>query len=105
VLVSTLVVSSRSGGSLISALRNISTALEMRKETRREVKTILGQSLAVGWAIAGMGALLLVGIYVISPDTFAKMTHSLLGEAMLLAAVGLFIGALALIRRITRVDI
>lgn len=38
VLISTLVVSSRSGGSLVSALRDIAVALDERKETRREIQ-------------------------------------------------------------------
>jgi tight adherence protein B len=105
VLVSTLVVSSRAGGSLITALRNISTTLETRKETRREVKTILGQSLAVGWAIAAMGGVLLVGIYIASPATMHRMTGSLLGQALLITATGLFVAALLIIRRITRIDV
>ena len=39
VLVSTLLVSARSGGSLVTALRDIADTLEARKETRREVRT------------------------------------------------------------------
>ena len=46
VLMSTLVVSSRSGGSLIKALRDISLTLDDRKEVRREVRTTLAQSRA-----------------------------------------------------------
>lgn len=105
ILVSTLLVTARSGGTLISALRNISTTLELRKETRREVKTILGQSLAAGWTIAGMAAVLLAGIYLATPDTMQKMTHSVPGQALLIVAVGMIIGALLLIRRITRIDV
>ena len=48
VLMSTLVVSARSGGSLIKALRDISLTLDERKEVRREVRTTLAQSRATG---------------------------------------------------------
>src|SRR6185436_11464588 len=51
VLVSTLVVASRSGGSLVSSLRDIADTLEVRKETRREIRTTLSQSLATGYLI------------------------------------------------------
>lgn len=39
VLVSTLIISARSGGSLIAALRDIAITLDDRKEVRREVRT------------------------------------------------------------------
>ncbi|MEW2352517.1 type II secretion system F family protein [Spirillospora sp. NPDC029432] len=105
VLVSTLVVASRAGGSLITSLRNISTTLEERKETRREVKTILGQSLAVGYSITGMGVALLIGIAVVAPEIMNKMTGSLFGQIVLVVVVSLFGAALMLFRRITRIDV
>jgi tight adherence protein B len=105
VLVSTLVVASRSGGSLISSLRNIATTLEQRKETRREVKTILGQSVVAGWAIGGMGTLMLVGIAVFSPETLDRMTSSVAGQIILVAVLALFSSAVLLIRRMTRIDV
>ena len=55
VLVSTLIVSARSGGSLVTALRSIASTLEERKEIRREVKTIMGEAVVTNWAIAIMG--------------------------------------------------
>ncbi|GAA4066006.1 MULTISPECIES: type II secretion system F family protein [Actinomadura] len=105
VLISTLVVAGKSGGSLITALRKISTTLEERKETRREVKTILGQSVVAGWAIGGMGAALFVGIGVLQPDTLDKMTSSLIGQGILLVVLVLFSVALLLVRRMTRIDV
>ncbi|MFI0351597.1 type II secretion system F family protein [Actinomadura sp. 9N407] len=105
VLVSTLVVSARSGGSLITALRNISTTLEERKETRREVRTILGQSVVAGWAIGGLGLMLLLGIAAFQPATLDRMTSSLGGQFVLVAVLALFSTALLLIRRMTRIDV
>jgi tight adherence protein B len=105
VLVSTLVVSSRSGGSLITALRNISTTLEERKETRREVRTILGQSVVAGWAIGGLGLMLLLGIAAFQPATLDRMTSSVGGQLILVAVLVLFSSALLLIRRMTRIDV
>ncbi|GAA4132831.1 type II secretion system F family protein [Actinomadura keratinilytica] len=105
VLISTLVVAGKSGGSLITALRKISTTLEERKETRREVKTILGQSVVAGWAIGGMGAALFIGIGVMQPETMDKMTSSLIGQAVLLVVLVLFTVALLLVRRMTRIDV
>jgi tight adherence protein B len=105
VLVSTLVVASRSGGSLITSLRNITTTLEERKETRREVKTILGQSVVAGWAIGGMGGVLLLGIAIFAPDTLSRMTSSLGGQLALLVSMVMFTVTGLLIRRMTRIDV
>ncbi|GAA1561756.1 type II secretion system F family protein [Actinomadura kijaniata] len=105
VLVSTLAVASRSGGSLITSLRNISDTLEQRKETRREVKTIVGESVAAGWAIFTMGMATLFGIAFLSPGAVDRMTGSLIGQLVLLISMSLFAGALLIIRRMTRIDL
>ena len=41
VLVTTLVLSNRAGGTVVGSLRNLTETLEERKETRREVRTML----------------------------------------------------------------
>lgn len=105
VLVSTLVVSSRSGGSLVTALRTISSTLEQRKETRREAKTIMGESLTTSWAliVIGIGALFLMNA--VMPGSIKTMTGSLIGQIMLIISVTLFSGGIFFIRRMTRIDI
>ncbi|RAY14416.1 hypothetical protein DPM19_15780 [Actinomadura craniellae] len=105
VLVSTLVVSSRAGGSLITALRNISATLEQRKETRREVKTILGQSLVAGYAVFGMGICTVLIMAVINPGVLERMSGSLFGQLILLGSGLLFAAALVLVRRMSRIDV
>lgn len=105
VLVSTLVVSSRSGGSLVTALRTISSTLEERKETRRETQTILGEAVVTGWALAFMGFGSLFLLNVIQPGSIKHMTGILLGQIVLVISVGLFVAGLYLIRRMTRIDI
>lgn len=105
VLVSTLVVSSRSGGSLVTALRTISTTLEERKETRRETQTIMGESVSTGWAVSLMGFGSIFVINLISPGSVQKMTEELAGQIILFVSVVLFVGGLLIIRRITRIDI
>lgn len=104
VLISTLVVASRSGGSLVTALRNIADTLEQRKETRREVRTTLAQSVATSYMVIVLGAGSLLLLNSIEPGTVQKMTTSLLGQVALIVAGLLFGGGYLVIRRMTRIE-
>src|SRR5699024_1175059 len=57
ILVSSLVVSSRSGGALVTALRDISDTLDTGKEVRREIRTTYAQTVATAYAVLGIGTL------------------------------------------------
>lgn len=104
ILISTLLVSARSGGSLVSALRDIADTLDNRKEVRREIRTVLAQALATGYIVIGMGVALLFMLNAVQPGTVEKMTVRPLGQAALLIAGSLYtVGALA-VRRMTRID-
>lgn len=105
VLVSTLLVSSRAGGSLVSALRNISGTLEQRKEVRREVKTTFTQPVYTSYLVAGIGVGSLFLMNTIVPGVVAEMTKSLLGATILVVSGTLFAVGLILTRRVTRIDI
>lgn len=105
VLMSTLVVSARSGGSLVTALRSIADSLEERKETRREVTTILSQSLATAYLIIIIGLGLLVVLNFLSPGTVELMTHSLVGRVCLVAGLSFFAVGFIVIRRMTKVKL
>ncbi len=102
VLLSTLVVASRSGGSLVTALRNISTTLESRKETRREVQTILSETTSTVWALGFMSVGALFLINGIEPGIMRTMTSTGAGIAVLLVVAVLFTTGFLLVSRITR---
>lgn len=102
VLAATLLVSARSGGSLVTALRDIADTLEQRKETRREVRTVLAQATATGYTVVGMGFGILVMLNVIQPGTVERMTEQWLGRGALLVGGGLLIGGALIIRKMTR---
>ena len=104
VLISTLLVSARSGGSLVSALRDIADTLDNRKEVRREIRTVLAQALATGYLVIAMGVGLLFLLNVVRPGTVEKMTVSPLGQTALLVAGALYTGGALLVRRMTRID-
>ena len=102
VLLSTLVVASRSGGSLVTALRNISSTLESRKETRREVQTILSETTSTVWALGFMSVGALFMINAIEPGIMRTMTTTGAGIAVLLVVAALFFIGFLLVNRITR---
>ena len=104
VLMSTLVVSARSGGSLIKALRDISLTLDDRKEVRREIRTTLAQSRATGGLVTIMGIGILLALNAIQPGTVERMTERLIGQIALLVSFGLFLVGHLTVRRMTRVE-
>ena len=104
VLTSTLIVSARSGGSLVTALRGIADTLETRKETRREIRTTLAQSLATGYLVIVMGFGLLFLLNTMAPGTVETMTTSPAGQVALVVAGSLFAGGFLAIRRMTRIE-
>jgi tight adherence protein B len=104
VLISTLLVASRSGGALVTALRSISTTLESRKETRREMVTILGETTATSWALLAMGIGSLFMLNALQPGTVRTMTESTAGLAVLGIGLSLFLIGFLAVRRMTKID-
>lgn len=104
VLVGTLVISSRSGGSLISALRDIAGTLEDRKELKREVRTLLTQATYTGYLVVLMGIGLLFLLNALQPGLLRTVTSSLIGQGALAFAVLSFGIGLLMIRRMTRIE-
>jgi tight adherence protein B len=104
VLMSTLVVSARSGGSLIKALRDISLTLDDRKEVRREVQTVLAQSRATGALVTAMGVGILLALNAIQPGTVERMTQTLVGQIALVVSIGMFLIGHIVVQRMTRIE-
>lgn len=105
VLVSTLVLSSRAGGSVVESLRNLTVTLEERKETRREIRTQMSQVTVTAYAVPviGIGSLLLLNQ--IMPGSLSAMTGSGAGRIAVLVALVLYVVGFALIRRMSRIDV
>ncbi|UWE12511.1 type II secretion system F family protein [Actinacidiphila bryophytorum] len=105
VLVSTLVLSSRAGGSVVESLRNLTVTLEERKETRREIRTQMSQVTVTAYAVPviGLGSLFLLDR--IMPGSLGAMTGSGIGRICVLISLGLYALGFALIRRMSRIDI
>ncbi|MFF2652089.1 type II secretion system F family protein [Streptomyces sp. NPDC058045] len=105
VLVTTLVLSNKAGGTVVGALRNLTETLEERKETRREVRTQLSQVNMTAYAVPvmGVGALLLMNG--VKDGALDRMTSSTIGQACVIIAFGLYALGFVLIRRMSRIDI
>ncbi|MFD5540016.1 type II secretion system F family protein [Streptomyces sp. NPDC127079] len=105
VLVTTLVLSNRAGGQVVSALRNLTETLEERKETRREIRTQLSQVTMTSYAVPvlGIGALFLMNG--VKSGTLDRMTGSALGQGAVVIAFGLYAVGFVLIRRLSRIDV
>jgi len=105
VLVGTLIISSRSGGSVVTALRNIAVTLDQRKEVRREVRTLLAQALASSYLVATIGLGIVIVASITSHGLLHRMTTAGPGRLALIAAMILYVVGFALVRRITKVRV
>ncbi|WP_030859888.1 type II secretion system F family protein [Streptomyces sp. NRRL S-37] len=105
VLVTTLVLSNRAGGQVVSALRNLTETLEERKETRREVRTQLSQVSMTSYAVPvlGVGSLFLMNG--VKDGALDRMTGSPAGQAAVVVAFALYAIGFVLIRRLSRIDV
>ncbi|MER6994317.1 type II secretion system F family protein [Streptomyces sp. NPDC000410] len=105
VLVTTLVLSNRSGGTIVSSLRNLTITLEERKETRREVRTQLSQVTATAYIVPAMGLLMLMFMDNMWPGALDKITASGLGQAVVLMSLGLYGLGFFLVRRLAKIEV
>lgn len=105
VLVTTLVLSNKAGGQVVSALRNLTETLEERKETRREVRTQLSQVTMTSYAVPvlGVGSLFLMNG--VKDGALERMTGSALGQGAVVVAFALYATGFVLIRRMSRIDV
>jgi tight adherence protein B len=105
VLMNTLIIQQRAGGDLVRALQDLSSTLDMRRETLREVRTLMAGAVFTSYIVPllGLGALLMLNS--INSKTLPRMASSPLGIAALIVAGTMYaLGTLA-IKRITRVEV
>lgn len=105
VLVSTLVIQQRTGGDVVSALRDMAETLETRKDLRREVRTIVSGAVQTGYVTGGMGLGLILLMNVVYGGMIDAMARRPLGQFALLTAASLYGLAFYLVRRMTRIDV
>jgi tight adherence protein B len=105
VLMSTLIIQQRAGGDVVRALQDLSSTLDMRRETLREVRTLMAGAVFTSYIVPLLGVGALVLLNTINSNTLPRMTSSPIGiTALVLAAVLFTLGSLA-IRRVTRIEV
>ncbi|WP_433545955.1 type II secretion system F family protein [Streptomyces sp. CA-294286] len=105
VLVTTLVLSNRAGGTVVGSLRNLTETLEERKETRREVRTMLSEVNATAYTVPLLGLGAMIMLNTMTPGSMAKMTGTPVGQIVVAVAVGLYALGFLAMRRLGKIDV
>ncbi len=105
VLMSTLIIQQRAGGDVVRALQELSDTLDARRETLREVRTLMAGAIYTSYIVPllGIGALLLLNS--VESQTLDRMTSKPLGIAALVVAGILYAFGWLTIRRTTRIEV
>jgi tight adherence protein B len=105
VLMTTLIIQQRAGGDAVTALQELSQTLDKRRETLREVRTLMAGALFTSYIVPVLGIGSLILLDGINPETLHRMTTKPLGIATLIVAAGLYSLGWIAIRRTTRIEL
>ena len=105
ILVRTIVIQSRSGGALVSALQDIARALEDRKQLRREVRTAILSASVSGYIVPFIGIAAVLLINAMKPGVLDEMARTTLGQIILLASLLCIFSGIILMRIFSRVEV
>ncbi len=105
VLMTTLIIQQRAGGDVVRALQDLSDTLDKRRDTLREVATIMTGAVYTSYIvpILGLGALLLLNA--INSQTLDRMTTEPVGIVALVGASILYALGWVAIKRTTRIEL
>lgn len=105
VLLNTLIVQQRAGGDTVSALRELADTLTARRETNREVRTLMSGAIYTAYVVPSLGVFALLLLNGINPRTLEQMTSTPVGIATLVIAGVIYAVAFIAIRRVTRIEV
>jgi tight adherence protein B len=105
VLMTTLIIQHRTGGDTVRALQELSTTLDARRETIREVRTVMAGAVYTSYIVPLLGVGSLFVLNAINSRTLSRMTTQPAGIAALVIAGGLYALGWMAIKRITRIDV
>lgn len=105
VLITTLIIQQRSGGDAVHALQELAQTLDQRRQTLREVGTLLAGAVVTSYLVPllGLGSLLMLNT--INSQTLHRMTTNPIGIVTLVVCGVMFAVGSLLIRRTTRIEL
>jgi tight adherence protein B len=105
VLLTTLIIQQRTGGDAVTALRELSGTLDQRRQTLREVATLLAGAIYTSYVVPllGVGALLMLNA--VNSHVLHDMTTQALGIAALVCAGAMYVLGWTAIRKTTRIEL
>ena len=105
ILVRTIIIQSRSGGALVSALQDIARALEDRKQLRREVRTAILSASVSGYIVPFIGIAAVLMINALKPGVLDEMSRTTFGQIILLASLFCIVTGILLMRVFSRIEV
>lgn len=105
VLVQTLAIQGRAGGTLVTALTGIAGTLDERRQLRREIATATVGASFSGYTVIFMAAASVVLMNVMSPGVMDDMISNLVGQVVLAVSATFFVLGYLLMRRLSRVEV
>lgn len=105
VLMTTLIIQQRAGGDAVQALHDLSETLDARRETLREVGTLMAGAVYTSYIVPvlGVGALFLLNA--VNSHTLDRMTSQPAGIVVLVIAGALYALGWLAIKRTTRIEL
>jgi tight adherence protein B len=105
VLMNTLIVQQRAGGDTVKALRDLAETLDTRRDTNREVRTLMAGAIYTAYLVPGLGVFSLLMLNTINSRTLQQMTGTAVGIVSLAVAGFIYVVAFIAIRRVTRIQV
>lgn len=105
VLMNTLIIQQRSGGDAVGALRELAETLDRRRETNREVRTLMAGAIYTAYVVPFLGVFSLLLLNTINSRTLSRMTSDPIGIAVLIVSGTIYAVAFVAIRRVTRIAV
>lgn len=100
-----LVIQRKSGGSLSEVLENIITTLNKIHEIRLKIKIYSSEAKTSGYVLACLPAVIWVILMRTKPEHIDFFYTDPLGEKIFYVAIGLFLGAFVMIKRLINLDV
>lgn len=105
ILVRTIIIQSRSGGALVSALQDIARALEDRKQLRREVRTAVLSASVSGYIVPFIGIAAVLLINAMKPGVLDEMARTTFGQIILVSSLFFIVTGVLLMRLFSRIEV